>query len=298
MIAGRVEEVGAGGLRVRRVLAPNPSALTGPGTNSYILGQGRVAVIDPGPAIAVHLDALTGALGPGERVAAILVTHAHLDHSALAPALARATGAPVYAAGRAEDGRSPQMAALAASGLAGGGEGLDHAFAPDIRLADGAGLSGDGWQVAAVATPGHLPTHLCFDAGGVLFSGDHVMGWATSIVSPPDGDMAACMASLARLQSSRAGRFLPGHGAAIDDPPSRVAELTAHRRAREAAILAALTPGGLSAAEVAAAVYTDIPPALLPAAERNVLAHLIDLAARGLAAAQDPPGIGARYRRT
>ena len=298
MIGGRVEEVGTAGLRVRRIVATNPSPLTGPGTNSYILGEGRVAVIDPGPALPAHLDALTGALGPGERVTAILVTHAHLDHSALAPALARATGAPVYAAGRAEDGRSPQMAALAASGLAGGGEGLDRAFVPDARLTDGAALEGDGWRIAAVATPGHLPTHLCFDAGAVLFSGDHVMGWATSIVSPPDGDMAAYMASLARLRACGAGRFLPGHGAAIDDPPARVAELTAHRRAREAAILAALTPAGLSAAEVAAAVYTDIPPALLPAAERNVLAHLIDLATRGLAATEDPPGIAARYRRT
>ncbi|MCU0911907.1 MAG: MBL fold metallo-hydrolase [Rhodobacteraceae bacterium] len=296
MIAGVVEEVGSAGMRVRRVTAPNPSALTGAGTNSYILGEGRVAVIDPGPAMAAHFSALTGALAPHERVAAILVTHAHLDHSALALALARATGAPVHAAGRADEGRSAQMAKLAATGLAGGGEGLDLAFVPDIRLADGAALSGDGWHVAAVATPGHLPTHLCFDAGEVLFSGDHVMGWSTSIVSPPDGDMAAYMASLARLQSCGAARFLPGHGAAIGEPLARVAELAAHRRAREAAILAALGPRGRTAAEVAAAVYTDVPPTLLPAAERNVLAHLIDLEGRGLAVTDDAPGTAARYR--
>lgn len=292
---GVAEEIG--GVRVRRVLAPNPSPLTERGTNSYILGEGRVAVIDPGPAIPAHLAALTAALSPGERVAAILVTHAHLDHSGLAPALARATGAPVYAAGGAAEGRSAAMEALAASGLAGGGEGLDPGFAPDLRLGDGDVVAGDGWQVEAVATPGHLPTHLCFDAGDVLFSGDHVMGWATTIVSPPDGDMAAYMASLDRLAGRRAARFLPGHGAPVEEPAARVAWLAAHRRAREAAILAALGPGPQTAAEVAGRVYTDIAPALLPAAARNVLAHLIDLSARGLAATSDPPGTAARYRR-
>jgi hydroxyacylglutathione hydrolase len=273
---------------VRRVRAQNPSALTFSGTNSYILGEGAVAVIDPGPALPGHLDALLAALAPGERVAAILVTHAHLDHSALAPALARATGAPVWAAGRATEGRSPEMEALAQGGLAGGGEGLDLGFAPDLRLCDGATVEGPGWRIEAIATPGHLPGHLAFGFGDTVFSGDHVMGWATTVVSPPDGDMGAYMASLERLAARGAGRLLPGHGPPVEDPAARIAELAAHRRGREAAILAALGARPLTAAEIAARVYADTPPALLPAAARNVFAHLLDLAARGRAVPAGP----------
>jgi hydroxyacylglutathione hydrolase len=282
---------------MRRVLAPNPSPLTFRGTNSYILGEGRVAVIDPGPAIPAHLDALLAALDPGEEVAAILVTHAHLDHSGLAPVLAEATGAPVYAAGRATEGRSAAMQALAATGLGAGGEGLDHAFAPDERLADGQVLAGESWRVQAVATPGHLGTHLAFAMGKTVFSGDHVMGWATTIVSPPDGDMGAYMASLDRLAALRAQILLPGHGPEIRDPAARIAQLAAHRRTRDAAVLEALGPHPRTAAALARSIYTDIPPALLPAAERNVFAHLLYLAERGMAKPVGPPGVGAGFVR-
>ncbi len=273
---------------IRRVLAPNPSPLTYQGTNSYILGRGQVAVIDPGPAIPGHLQALLAGLKRGETVVAILVTHAHLDHSSLARPLAQATGAPIHAAGRATEGRSATMQALAVSGLAGGGEGLDLGFAPDERVADGTLIEGPDWRVQVVATPGHLGTHLAFAHGDTLFSGDHVMGWATTLVSPPDGDMGHYMASLDRLSKHSHRLYLPGHGPAITDPQARLAELTAHRRNREAAILAALTNMPQSAASLAHLIYTDIPPALLPAATRNVLAHLIDLAGRGHAGCDAP----------
>ena len=189
------------------------------------------------------------------------------------------------------------MQALAAAGLAGGGEGLDLGFVPDERLTDGQLIAGEGWQVEAVATPGHLGTHLAFAMGDTVFSGDHVMGWATSIVSPPDGDMGAYMASLDRLAALRAQLLLPGHGPEIHDPAARIAELAAHRRMREAAILAALGPQPQSAEALARAIYTDIPPTLLPAATRNVFAHLLDLAERGLARPAGPLGTATGFTR-
>ena len=266
---------------VRRILAPNPSPLTGPGTNTWILGTGEVAVIDPGPAITSHLQAILAAVA-GQRVAAILVTHAHLDHSPLAAAVARATGAPVMAAGTALEGRSPRMERLAATGLAGGGEGLDHGFAPDLRLADGARLMVGGAEVETVATPGHMATHLSFAWNGLLFAGDHVMGWSTTLVSPPDGDMGAYMASLGRLLARPEQVYLPGHGDPVPEGPVRVAELAAHRRTREAQVLAALAAGPADAGTLARRIYTATPAPLLPAATRNVLAHLLDLSDRNL----------------
>lgn len=266
---------------IRLIQAPNPSPLTGRGTNTWLLGRGRVVLVDPGPDMEPHLQAILAATR-GEEIGHILVTHAHLDHSELVPRLARATGAEVLAFGAAEAGRSTVMARLAAEGLT-SGEGADPDFAPDRCLADGERLALAGLQIEALHLPGHMGCHMGFALGDVLLSGDHVMAWSTSLVSPPDGDMGDYMASLARLAGRTWSRFLPGHGPEVAKPALRLAELTAHRRGREAAILAALREGPASAGEIAARVYTDTPAHLLPAAARNVLAHLIELSDRGLA---------------
>ncbi|WP_413875492.1 MBL fold metallo-hydrolase [Albidovulum sp.] len=293
-LPGEVQAV-APGLRV--VLAPNPSVMTLHGTNSYILGEGRVAVIDPGPDDPAHLAALLAALRPGERIGQILVTHAHLDHSPLARPLARLTGAPVLAFGPATAGRSATMERLAALGAIAGGEGVDAGFAPDIRLADGEIVEGAGWRVRALHTPGHFGNHLSFVWEDAVFAGDHVMGWATSLISPPDGDMGAYMASLDRLAALGAARLYSGHGDPVVDPSARIADLAAHRRAREATILAALGCGPADAPTLACAIYTETPAALMPAAARNVLAHLIDLAERSLARAEGPITALSRFHR-
>lgn len=285
------------GGRLRLVRAGNPSPMTGSGTNTWIVGEGAVAVIDPGPALPGREDAILGALGPGERISHILVTHAHLDHSAAARPLARRSGAEVLAFGLAVSGRTARMAALAAQGLE-GGEGLDTTFRPDRRLSDGGVVTGEGWRITALHTPGHLGGHLSFLWGGGAFSGDHVMGWSTSVVAPPDGDMGAYMESLSRLAAAAPAVLWPGHGPVVADPAARIGDLAAHRRAREAQILSALGGREDTAAGIAARVYAETPAALMPAAARNVLAHLIDLLDRGLVHTGEVPTPSARFRRT
>lgn len=270
-------------VKVRRIRANNPSAMTGTGTNSYLLGQDQVVLIDPGPDDPRHMAALLDALTPDERIAAILVTHAHLDHSALAPRIAARVNAPVMAFGTADAGRSPLMQSLIAAGLSSGGEGVDLAFRPDETLQDGQTLRIGDTQIRALHTPGHMGNHLCFACGDILFSGDHAMGWASSLVSPPDGDMGAYMTSLHRLAALNWSQMLPGHGEPVTNPAARLAELIAHRHTREAQVLHALSLSPGTAADLAAWIYQDTPAALLPAAARNVLAHLIDLSDRNLA---------------
>lgn len=276
---------------VRRILAPNPSPMTGLGTNSYLVGSGGgLVLIDPGPEDLDHLAAVLGALTPGEQVRAIVVTHAHIDHTALVPRMKSATGAPVYAFGPAAAGRSAVMEELFQSGLSSGGEGVDHEFQPDRRLADGDVLSGDWGDMRAWHTPGHMGCHLSLEWNGALFSGDHVMGWSTSLVSPPDGDMTAYVQSLERLRARDWALMLPGHGPAIRHTGPRLDELIAHRRLREEQILASLGEAPGTPRDLASRIYADTPTALLPAATRNVLAHLIDLTSKSRVTAEAQPG--------
>lgn len=281
---GRAETVAPG---IRRLLAPNPSPMTYRGTNTYLVGAEEIAVIDPGPRDDAHLAAILDACVSGQ-ITAILVTHAHLDHSPLARPLADKTGAPVYAFSDATGGRSAVMQRLAATGLMRGGEGVDVGFQPDRSLADGDTLAGAGWHLTALHTPGHFGNHLCFAFGERLFSGDLVMGWASSLVSPPDGDLTDFMASCRRLRSRTWAQFLPGHGDVISDPAGRLDWLIDHRRSREAALLAALADGPATADALARRIYTDTPAALLPAAARNVLAHMIDLYGKNIVAPEGP----------
>lgn len=260
---------------VRRLLCGNPGPYTFGGTNSWIIGRGRIAVLDPGPEDAAHLAAILDATR-GERIEAILVSHTHRDHSPGAAALARATGAPTLGFGPHATSRDD------------GDEGGDHAFRPDRRLADGETVQGDGWQLTALHTPGHCGNHLCFalEPGEVLFSADHVMGWSTSVVSPPDGDMAAYMASLARVAARPERLFLPGHGPPVPEPQRFSSALLAHRRLREARVLEALSAarGGTAEALVPPVYGPGLDPRLVPAAARSLLAHLIKLEAEGRAA--------------
>ncbi|WP_299626516.1 MBL fold metallo-hydrolase [uncultured Tateyamaria sp.] len=276
------------GQGVRRIVAPNPSPMTYRGTNTYLIGTRDLAVIDPGPMDHDHLEAILSACAPGQRVTHIIVTHSHLDHSPLAAPLSERTGAPVYAFGHATAGRSAVMTELAASGLVGGGEGIDHGFVPDVELEDGQLIIGKDWQLEVIHTPGHLGNHICLGLGDLCLTADHVMGWASSLVSPPDGDLTDFMASCARLRSRGWSRFLPGHGAEIATPAARLDWLIGHRQGRETAILAALGNGAKTASALTRAVYTDTPAALLPAAERNVLAHLIDLMGKSTVQALGP----------
>ncbi|TRW95802.1 MBL fold metallo-hydrolase [Paracoccus sp. M683] len=265
---------------VRLVLAPNPSPLTGAGTNSFLIGRDEIAVIDPGPDLPAHRQAILQAAATG-RITHIFVTHAHRDHSEGVAALAAETGAEVLAFGDALAGRSPLMQRLAESGGAGGGEGLDLTFRPHRRLADGETVAAGEWSLTALHTPGHAGNHLSFQWGQTIFCGDVVMGWSTTLISPPDGDLADYFRSLDRLAAVAPARLLPAHGQMIADPQTRLTELAQHRRARTAQILSALREGGPSdAAGLAARIY-EVGPALLPAATRNVLAHLIALAALG-----------------
>jgi glyoxylase-like metal-dependent hydrolase (beta-lactamase superfamily II) len=256
---------------VRRLLAPNPSPFTYTGTETYIVGKGEVAVIDPGPDLSEHVEAILAATD-GERVTAILCTHTHRDHSPASRALQAATGAPIIGCApltMEDDGPRADAA-------------FDADYRPDRVLADGEIVSGPGWTLEAVATPGHTSNHLCFGLreSGALFSGDHIMGWSTTVVSPPDGDMAAYMASLEKLLGRPDRIYYPAHGDPVREPQRFVRAVAAHRRARERQILDLLELEAQPIPSMVASMYRGIDPRLHGAAGRSVLAHLIDLEAR------------------
>lgn len=277
------------------VLAPNPSPMTFWGTNTYLLGRDALAIIDPGPDSPAHFDALLAAIA-GRPVTHILLTHSHLDHSPMAAPLSKELDAPVLAFGDSSAGRSAVMKRLAQDGLTGGGEGIDRDFTPDICLMDGEAVTGPWGTVEAIHTPGHIGNHLCFAWNDVMFTGDHVMGWASSLVSPPDGDLTDFMRSCARLKERPATTCYPGHGAPITDPMARLDWLINHRLAREAQLLTALQQGLMDVTTLTAQVYADVTPALLPAAARNVFAHLVDLTQRGLVAAVPELALTAEFK--
>jgi glyoxylase-like metal-dependent hydrolase (beta-lactamase superfamily II) len=256
---------------VRRLLAPNPSPFTYTGTETYIIGKGEVAVIDPGPDLDEHVEAIV-ATTAGERVTAILCTHTHRDHSPAARLLQTVTGAPIVGcAPLTMDDEGPRADAA-----------FDSDYRPDRVLTDGECVSGPGWTLEAVATPGHTSNHLCFALreSRALFSGDHIMGWSTTVVSPPDGDMAAYMASLDKLLGRQDRIYYPAHGDPVKEPLRFVRAVAAHRRTRERQILDLLEQESQPIPAMVAVMYRGIDPRLHGAAGRSVLAHLIDLEAR------------------
>jgi glyoxylase-like metal-dependent hydrolase (beta-lactamase superfamily II) len=263
-VPGQLEPLGPG---LARLLAPNPSPFTGEGTWVHLLGDERLVVIDPGPADPAHLDAIEQALA-GRPLEAILVTHTHRDHSPGAAPLASRTGAPVW-------GCAPLV-------IPGDQEaGFDPDYAPDRILADGETVTLAGLDIEAVHTPGHTSNHLCFAQANRLFSGDHVMGWSTTVVIPPDGHMGAYMASLAKLQERPQTIYHPAHGEPVEDPQRLLRGLLTHRVQRERQLLrlAGEAPGSLE--ELTARAYPALDPRLIPAARATALAHLITLAERG-----------------
>jgi glyoxylase-like metal-dependent hydrolase (beta-lactamase superfamily II) len=288
-VAGVAEEVAPG---VRRVLAPNPSAFTFTGTCTYIVGRGRVAVIDPGPNEPSHIDALMSAT-KGETIGQIVLTHTHRDHTAAVPELKARTGAQTFGEGPHRAAR-PLHAGEAVPLDAGG----DYGFAPDVRIGDGGLIEGPDYALEAIATPGHTANHLAFalKASKILFSGDHVMAWSTSIVAPPDGSMRDYLDSLHKLKARPETLYFPGHGPAARDAHDLIERYIAHRGAREAAILRKLERGESGVPSLVQAIYIGLDPRLQKAAAMTMLAHLEDLVERDVVATDGPPSLSGVYR--
>lgn len=285
----QVQEVAPG---VRAIMADNPGPFTFKGTISYIVGRGQVAIIDPGPDDVVHVAALLDAVRD-ETVTHIFVTHTHRDHSPAAAKIKDATGANVLAQGPHRPARplhTGEIRRLDAS--------VDLDFRPDITLADGEIVNGKGWTLQAVATPGHTANHMAyaFKEADLLFAGDHVMAWSTTIVAPPDGAMSDYMASLHKLAGRSEPLYLSGHGAPVRDAPRYVQYLIRHRQAREASILHRLGKGVADIPTIVRAVYIGLDPRLAGAAALSVLAHLEELVARGAVVTEGPASIGGIYR--
>jgi glyoxylase-like metal-dependent hydrolase (beta-lactamase superfamily II) len=275
---------------IRRVVANNPGPFTFLGTGTYIVGSGEVAVIDPGPADPAHLDALLSALD-GERVQAILTTHDHSDHAPLAADLARHTGAPVI-------GARPTPGRLASK--PGAEEGSDRGYRPDRVLEDGETVSGPGWTLSALATPGHTGNHLCYALAeeNALFSGDHVMGWSTTVIVPPDGSMTDYYASLRTVMARNFATLWPTHGPPITDPAPFLQAYLEHRQKREGQILETLARGAASIPDLVSRLYIGLDPRLNRAAAASLLAHLNHLIGQGSVVGEDASGAERIYRLT
>ncbi len=276
---------------LRRVTCPNPSSFTSRGTNTYIVGHGKVAVIDPGPAEKTHTDRLREVL-KDEEITHIIVTHTHRDHSPGVQLMKEWCDAPTY-------GYGPHGVGARRNWPFAGPEGGDMTFKPDVRVADGELIEGDGWTLEAVFTPGHISNHLCFAVkeDNVLLSGDHVMGWSTSIVSPPDGDMAHYMDSLRKLLTRKEHTYYPGHGGPIVDPIAFVESFIEHRGEREQQILDCLAHHPHHIPEMVSEIYINTPEHLHKAAGRSVLSHLLHMVEEGrVVSLDDPPGPDSLYR--
>lgn len=275
--------------RVRRIVAPNPGPFTYTGTGVYIIGNGQVAVLDPGPVLEDHQSALREAL-EGERVTHVFVTHHHLDHSPMAKILAEEHGCKVY-------GHPP------APEVPSGGEvrmeaGDDLGFQPDIAINDGEVFKGRDWTIKALHTPGHTSNHMCYalEEENILFSGDHVMAWSTSVVSPPDGDMGDYIEQLERIRAMKFDRLWPTHGPAVDDPQTFLTAYIDHRLERERQILAELQAGQTRIKDMVVSMYADIDKKLYPAAAHSVLAHMIHLVKKGVVSTNGQPELDSEYR--
>lgn len=270
---------------VRRVIANNPSAFTFHGTNSYIVGRGAVAVIDPGPADERHVESLAAAIA-GEEVTHIIVTHTHLDHSPAASMLKQAVGGEIVGALHRP---LPEGASTV--------ESIELDFAPDVVLADGDSFSGDGWTLSAVYTPGHMSNHHCLalEQENVLFSGDHVMGWNTTIVSPPDGNMAEYLASLRRCIDRDDALYLPGHGPEIRNPNPFVRAYLTHRMMREGEIMRCLNDGATTIAQMVKRMYAHLPEKMHGAAARSVFAHMEHMVETGRVTCDGAPRPDSEY---
>ena len=262
------------------ILAPNPSPMTFKGTNTYIIGDDELAIIDPGPLNEEHFDNILNVTA--ERpVKYIFLTHSHVDHSPLAKQLSEYLSTETYGYGASDTGLSSTMISLIKNGYESGSEGIDHEFSPDHLIKNNDRFKLNNSIISGIHTPGHMGNHVCYQYDKVLFSGDHVMGWATSMVSPPYGDLTQFMTSCRLLQSMKFDLFLPGHGDPVKNPSDRLNFLVNHRLERECQIKETIKKTALTALEITEIIYTDIDSSLIPAATRNVFAHLIDLNERG-----------------
>jgi len=260
-----------------RLIAPNPSPMTSTGTNTYILGRKELLIIDPGPNSEAHLRNIMEVIPDNTKVTHILITHSHLDHSGLAPKLSKILNAPTLAFGTALDGLSNDMKSICKMGLTSETFGIDTEFVPDHFLEDKEKISSLEWEVVAHHTPGHLSNHICYQYLDKLFTGDHIMEWSTSVISPPEGDVSQFINSCEKIYNLHCKKFYPGHGIPVENPGERIVELIEHRKKREIEILNFLKNREATISQITRYIYLNIDQNLLSVASRNVKAHLIDL---------------------